>query len=251
MTSRVLIVDDDESLRSVLTQFLEREGYSVCTAATGPDALRTFYRERPQAVLLDLMLPGMDGWEVCARLRELSDVPILMLSARTAQTDKLRGFRLGVDDYISKPFSLAELAARLQAVLTRSERTRREPRTTWAWQDLAVDVDRRQVRRAGQVLELTPTEFRLLLALIQRQGALVSEDELREELWGRERTVDSSALRRYIWLLRRKLEEDPAHPRRVVAVRGQGYRLGTGPLSPPAPTSADDQDADTPAHTKV
>lgn len=235
MTSRVLIVDDDESLRSVLSQFLEREGYTVSAAATGPEALRAFYSDRPQAVLLDLMLPGMDGWEVCARLRELSDVPIIMLSARTAQTDKLRGFRLGVDDYISKPFSLAELAARLQAVLTRTERTRREPRTTWAWQDLVVDVDRRQVRRAGQVLDLTPTEFRLLLALIQRQGALVSEDELREELWGRERTVDSSALRRYIWLLRRKVEEDPSNPRRVVAVRGEGYRLGTGPLSPPAP----------------
>ncbi len=233
MTSRVLIVDDDELLREVLTQFLEREGYTVTAAATGPEALRTFYRERPQAVVLDLMLPGMDGWEVCARLRELSDVPIIMLSARTGQTDKLRGFRLGVDDYISKPFSLAELAARLQAVLTRTERARREPRSTWAWQDLVVDVDRRQVRRAGQILDLTPTEFRLLLALIQRQGALVAEDELREELWGRERAVDASALRRYIWLLRRKIEEDPAHPRRVVAVRGEGYRLGTGLLASP------------------
>lgn len=226
MKRTVLLVDDDESLRQVMSQYLSQEGYRVVAAGTGAEALRLFYEERPDAVLLDLMLPGMDGWEVCARLRELSDSPILLVTARTSQEDKLRGFRLGIDDYLSKPFSLAELAARLQAVLTRSRKAVPSAERILAWQDLRVDLGKRQAWCAGRPVALTPTEFRMLEVLIRRQGSVVSDEELRQEIWGSERPVDSSAVRRYVWLLRQKIESDPSKPVRVLAVRGAGYRLG-------------------------
>jgi DNA-binding response OmpR family regulator len=226
MNRTILLVDDDESLRQVISQYLAQEGYRVVAAGTGAEALRLFYGERPDAVLLDLMLPGMDGWEVCARLRELSDAPILLITARTAQEDKLRGFRLGIDDYLSKPFSLAELAARLQAVLSRSGKTTGREEKILTWQDLRMDLGKRQVSCKEKTILLTPTEFRLLEVLLRRQGSVATEEELRQEIWGSERPVDSSAIRRYIWLLRQKVEDEPAKPARVLAVRGAGYRLG-------------------------
>jgi two-component system KDP operon response regulator KdpE len=222
----VLLVDDEISLRQVVAQFLLQEGYRVVSADSGAEGLRLFYAERPDAVLLDLMMPGMDGWEVCARLRELSDVPILLITARTSQEDKLRGFRLGIDDYLSKPFSLAELAARLQAVLARSRKTRSQPERILAWHDIRMDLGRRQVWCADKPVVLTPIEFRMLEILLRRQGSVATETELRREIWGTEREVDSSAVRRYIWLLRQKIESDAARPARILAVRGSGYRLG-------------------------
>jgi DNA-binding response OmpR family regulator len=226
MSQTILLVDDDESLRQVISQYLAQEGYRVVTAGSGAEALRLFYAQRPEAVLLDLMMPGMDGWEVCARLRELSDSPILLVTARTSQEDKLRGFRLGIDDYLSKPFSLAELAARLRAVLSRSGKTAAGEDKLIHWQDLRMDLGKRQVWCAGKPVLLTPTEFRLLEILMRKQGSVATEEELRVEIWGNERTVDSSAVRRYVWLLRQKLEGDPTKPARVLAVRGAGYRLG-------------------------
>jgi DNA-binding response OmpR family regulator len=226
MSHKILLVDDDESLRQVISQYLAQEGYRVVAAGSGPEALRLFYSERPEAVLLDLMMPGMDGWEVCARLRELSDAPILLVTARTSQEDKLRGFRLGIDDYLSKPFSLAELAARLQAVLSRSRKTAAGEEKLLQWQDLRMDLGKRQVWCADKPILLTPTEFRLLEILMRKQGSVATEEELRVEIWGNERTVDSSAVRRYVWLLRQKLEGDPTKPARLLAVRGAGYRLG-------------------------
>ncbi len=226
MKETILLVDDEDSLRQVVAQFLLQEGYRVVSANSGVESLRLFYAERPDAVLLDLMMPGMDGWEVCARLRELSDVPILLITARTSQDDKLRGFRLGVDDYLSKPFSLAELAARLQAVLSRSRRTRAQTERMLAWHDLRMDLGRRQVWCADKPIVLTPIEFRMLEILLRRQGSVATETELRQEIWGSEREVDSSAVRRYVWLLRQKIEADSTHPSRILAVRGLGYRLG-------------------------
>jgi DNA-binding response OmpR family regulator len=226
MSQTILLVDDDESLRQVISQYLTQEGYRVVAAGSGAEALKLFYAERPGAVLLDLMMPGMDGWEVCARLRELSDAPILLVTARTSQEDKLRGFRLGIDDYLSKPFSLAELAARLQAVLSRSRKTGAAPDKNLAWNELRMDLGKRQVWCGGKPILLTPTEFRMLEILIRKQGSVVTEEELRQEIWGSERPVDSSAVRRYVWLLRQKIEEDPTKPCRVLAVRGAGYRLG-------------------------
>jgi two-component system KDP operon response regulator KdpE len=226
MSQTILLVDDDESLRQVISQYLTQEGYRVIAAGSGAEALRLFYAERPEAVLLDLMMPGMDGWEVCARLRELSDAPILLVTARTSQEDKLRGFRLGIDDYLSKPFSLAELAARLQAVLSRSRKSGAPSEKILAWNDLRMDLGKRQVWCAEKLILLTPTEFRMLEILLRRQGSVVTEEELRQEIWGSERPVDSSAVRRYVWLLRQKIEGDPTRPARVLAVRGTGYRLG-------------------------
>jgi DNA-binding response OmpR family regulator len=225
MNTCILVVDDEEAIRQMVRQYLEQEGYRVVAAASGTKALRAFYADRPDAVLLDLMLPGMDGWEVCARIRELSDVPVLLVTARTSQEDKLRGFRLGVDDYLSKPFSLAELAARLQAVLVRSQRARAGKETLLAWRDLRMDLSKRQVWCAEKLVLLTPTEFRLLEVLLRKEGGVVTEDELRSEIWGQERAVDRSSVRRYIWLLRQKIEEDPTKPARVLAVRGIGYCL--------------------------
>ncbi|MFA9404168.1 MAG: response regulator transcription factor, partial [Anaerolineales bacterium] len=121
MTNKVLVVDDDKTLLRFVSEYLEKEGFQVAIADRGQKALRQFYKERPEIVLLDVMMPGMDGWEVCARLKELADVPVILLTAKTAEADKLRGFRLGVDDYITKPFSMAELVARIQAVLARTQ----------------------------------------------------------------------------------------------------------------------------------
>jgi len=223
MTNKVLVVDDDKTLLRFVSEYLEKEGFQVAIADRGQKALRQFYKERPEIVLLDVMMPGMDGWEVCARIKELADVPVILLTAKTAEADKLRGFRLGVDDYITKPFSMAELVARIQAVLARSQADS-EDDVLFAGV-IAVDMLKREARIEDQVLDLTPTEFRLLSALARRSGEAVSQDDLIAEIWGEMRVKSGSALRRYIWLLRRKIEQDPENPKRLVTVRGYGYRL--------------------------
>lgn len=225
MIEKVLVVDDDKTLLRFISEYLEREGFQVAIADRGQKALRQFYKERPTIVLLDVMMPGMDGWEVCARLKELADVPVILLTAKTAEADKLRGFRLGVDDYITKPFSMAELVARIQAVLARTQ-SDSEDDVLFAGV-IAVDMLKREVRIEDRVLDLTPTEFRLLAALARRSGEAVSQDDLIADVWGEMRVKSGSALRRYIWLLRRKIESDPEHPTRLVTVRGYGYRLET------------------------
>ncbi|MES0343856.1 MAG: response regulator transcription factor [Anaerolineales bacterium] len=223
MTNKVLVVDDDKTLLRFVSEYLKKEGFQVAIADRGQKALRQFYKERPEIVLLDVMMPGMDGWEVCARLKELADVPVILLTAKTAEADKLRGFRLGVDDYITKPFSMAELVARIQAVLARTQ-SDSEDDVLFAGV-IAVDMLKREARIEDRVLDLTPTEFRLLAALARRSGEAVSQDDLIAEVWGEMRVKSGSALRRYIWLLRRKIEPDPEDPTRLVTVRGYGYRL--------------------------
>ncbi len=223
MTNKVLVVDDDKTLLRFVSEYLEKEGFRVAIADRGQKALRQFYKERPAIVLLDVMMPGMDGWEVCARLKELADVPVILLTAKTAEADKLRGFRLGVDDYMTKPFSMAELVARIQAVLARTQ-SDSEDDVLFAGV-IAVDMLKREARIEDRVLDLTPTEFRLLSALARRSGEAVSQDDLIADIWGEMRVKSGSALRRYIWLLRRKIEPDPENPTRLVTVRGYGYRL--------------------------
>jgi DNA-binding response OmpR family regulator len=232
MPSKILLVDDDPTLTSFVSEYLQNHEFSVLTASSGTEALRLVYRERPDLVVLDVMMPGMDGWELIARLRELSDFPIILLSAKSSEADKLRGFRLGVDDYVTKPFSFAELTARIQAVLARSQPNQAAANLLYAAGNLTVDMDKRQVVRNGKPVPLTPTEFRLLQCLIQKRGHPVSESALAQEVWGAYRQGDTAVVRRYIWLLRQKLEDDPAHPIRILTVRGFGYRLGTAPLSP-------------------
>jgi DNA-binding response OmpR family regulator len=197
----------------------------VVKADRGQTALKLFFEERPDLVVLDLMMPGMDGWEVCARIRELAKTPVILLTAKDTEADKLRGFRLGVDDYVTKPFSLAELTARVRAVLARSA-SRLEGEVSQVQSgDLNIDLKKREVMLGGERISLTRTEFRLLAYLAKHAGEAVSQDELVAEIWGSDSKRGGSALRRYIWLLRRKLETDPANPRLLVNVHGFGYRL--------------------------
>jgi DNA-binding response OmpR family regulator len=228
MKTRILLVDDDPTLSSLLGRFLKESNFELFEASNGPAGLRLAYNERPDLVLLDVMMPGMDGWEVCARLRELSDVPVIMLTAKTAEADKLRGFKLGVDDYVTKPYSFVELVARIQAVLGRVQRERNETGYI-AHGEIVLNMEKYQATVGGRALTLTPTEFRLLEVLVRRKGRVASEADLIREVWGGERS-DPALVRRYILMLRKKLEVDPAAPVWVRTVRGFGYRLGTGPL---------------------
>jgi two-component system KDP operon response regulator KdpE len=225
VSPKILVVDDDRTLLRFVGEYLEREGFQVVLAERGPDALRAVYVERPDLVALDVMMPGMDGWEVCARLRELSDTPVVLLTAKTSEADKLRGFRLGVDDYITKPFSLAELGARVRAILARSVPRREGEPATATFGDLVMDFTKRKATRSGDELTLTPTEYRLLATLARRAGQAVSQEDLIREVWGEYREQGWSALRRYIWFLRQKIEPDPENPKHLITVRGFGYRL--------------------------
>lgn len=238
MATKILLVDDDPTLLSFLSEYLQNNDFVVHTAPGGVEALRLVYRERPDLVVLDVMMPGMDGWELTARLRELADFPIILLTAKSSEADKLRGFRLGVDDYVTKPFSFAELTARVQAVLARSQANQAAASPMYAAGNLSVDMDKRQVMRGAEAIPLTPTEFRLLQCLIQKRGHPITEAALAQEVWGTYRQGDTAVVRRYIWLLRQKLEDDPSHPTRILTVRGFGYRMGTAPLTPPKDPSA-------------
>ena len=223
MPSKILLVDDDKTLLQFLGEFLQGEEHTVLAASSGAEALRAVYRERPDIVVLDVMMPGMDGWELVARLRELADFPIILLSGKSAEADKLRGFRMGVDDYVTKPFSFAELAARIQAVLGRTQANPATVGPMYAAGNLNVDMVKRQVTRGKDQIPLTPTEFRLLQCLIQKRGQPISEGTLAQEVWGSYRQNETAVVRRYIWLLRQKLEDDPTHPTRILTVRGFVY----------------------------
>lgn len=224
MSPKVLVVDDDQTLIQFLTDYLMGEEFEVISADRGQKALRLFFDARPDIVVLDVMMPGMDGWEVCARIRELADTPVILLTAKTSEADKLRGFRLGVDDYVTKPFSLAELTARVRAVLGRAQ-THEGTTPLLSVGDVQVDLRKREVRIQEDVIDLTPTEFRLLAVLAEHAGEAISQENLVTKVWGDNRVKSGSALRRYIWLLRSKIEPDPEEPKRLITVRGFGYRL--------------------------
>ena len=224
MSSKILLVDNDISLQTMLAENLQKV-YRVVTATNGQETMRKAFIEHPHLVIVEVDLPGMDGWEVIARLREISSIPIIILSKKTSEADKLRGFTLGVDDYITKPFSYAELLARINAVLNRTRRGTGTLENILIVDDLMVDLNRREVRLDSKLVDLTPTEFRLLEILARRHGKAVSEEELTKQMWGDYRHEGSTILRRYIWSLRSKLEEDPANPKWIVTVRGFGYML--------------------------
>jgi len=226
---KILLIDDDPTLVQLLSEFLRDDSFEVISALSGSAGLRLAYDQRPDLILLDVMLPGMDGWEVCARLREMSDMPIIMLTAKTTEADKLRGFRLGVDDYVTKPFSFAELVARIQAILARVKAT--GSNTGYIIHGgVTLDTEKYRAYFNGNELDLTPTEYRLLEALVRRRGKVASEQELVQEVWGKYRSEDTALVRRYILMLRKKLESDSSNPEHILTVRGFGYRLGTGPL---------------------
>jgi DNA-binding response OmpR family regulator len=227
MRHKILVVDDDATIRTALEVFLRESGYEPYTAANAGEGLRLLYSEHPSLVLLDIMLPGIDGWEMATRIRELSDVPLIIISGRSEEADKLRGFRLGADDYVTKPFSLIELGARIGAVLARAEKfARARERRQFTFDDLTVDLDRHRVTRGDKIINLTPTEFRLLQVLIEKAGDAVSEEYLHQEVWGGVQKPGAGYVRRYIWFLRQKIERDPAHPDLIHTVRKYGYRFG-------------------------
>jgi two-component system KDP operon response regulator KdpE len=224
--SRVLVIDDDANLISLLRESLEAAGYEMLAASNGLDGIKQLYTTRPEIVVLDVMMPRMDGWETLARVREMSDVPVIMLTARDAESDRLRGFQLGVDDYVTKPFSLAELNARIRAVLARAVRARSDaPSPPLVVGDLVIDFGTRSVLKNGRTLQLTPTEYRLLATLAENAGRTLSHEQLLEKVWGPEYMDEPGYVKRYIWYLRQKVEDDPAQPRYVETVRGFGYRL--------------------------
>jgi DNA-binding response OmpR family regulator len=229
MTQKLLLIDDDPVLLQLLGQYLADAGFHVFQALDGASGLKLAYNEHPDLVLLDVMLPGMDGWEICARLREMSEVPIVMVTAKSNEADKLRGFRLGLDDYVTKPFSFAELAARIQAILSRTRSPSKDAGYA-IYGRVKLDLNKYQAFIDDRTVELTPTEFRLLEALVRRRGKVATERELIEDVWGGVHQGEASVVRRYILMLRKKIELDPAAPQRLLTVRGFGYRLGTGPL---------------------
>jgi two-component system KDP operon response regulator KdpE len=224
--ARVLVIDDDPLIVRLVRTHVDRAGFQVSDATDGQSGLDLAARESPDFVILDLMLPGVDGYEVCRRLRELSLVPVLMLTARGEQVDKLRGFEMGADDYLTKPFSPAELIARVQAVLRRSQQGA-APGTpsTIRCGDVAIDLARRRVSLRDQPIRLTPTEFRLLEQLALNAGKVLTHTELLTQVWGSEYRDDRDYLWAYVRHLRRKLEPDPEQPTLIISEPGVGYVL--------------------------
>ena len=223
---RVLLMDDDPALLRLLGQYLAQEGYEVSTAADGAAGLRALYAQHPDLVVLDVMMPVLDGWQVCRRIREMSDVPIIMLTAKGDEAAMLEGFRLGVDDYVTKPFSFAELSARIAAVLSRAQQAGvQRPVRRYQVGDLIVDLDAHHVSRAGQEIQLTPTEFRLLRCFVENAGRVLSPSFILEDVWGAEYADAIGYIRRYVWYLRQKMEPDPADPTFILTGREFGYRF--------------------------
>ncbi|GMR09880.1 MAG: response regulator transcription factor [Anaerolineae bacterium] len=224
MPRKILVVEDELEIIKLVRAYLEKAGYSVVAATDGQEALAVFRRERPNLVILDLNLPGMDGLDVCRALRRKSDIPIIMLTARIEETDRLIGLELGADDYIVKPFSPREVVARTRAVLRRTEGEPVRPEVVTAG-EISLDIPRRQAALAGQPLDLTTMEFDLLAILAEHAGQVFTRMQLLERVQdhayaGYERTIDV-----HIKNLRRKLSDDPSSPRFIETVRGVGYRF--------------------------
>jgi DNA-binding response OmpR family regulator len=224
---RVLVVEDDASILLGLQINLEKEGYTVLTAEDGERAVAMVRSERPDLIILDVMLPKMNGFVVLQTIRrEGLTMPIIILSARTGEMDKVTGLELGAEDYISKPFSLAELLARVRAALRRGPRTVEPPRTVHTFGDVRVDVPARTVAKAGVDVEMTATEFDVLMCLIESRGAALTRDDIFARVWGPNHHGTPRTIDNFIQQLRSKLEPDPQKPKYVLTVRGVGYRFG-------------------------
>ncbi len=225
---KILVVDDEETMVRSLSTLLAEEGYEVTVAADGPQALEAARAERPDLILLDVMLPGVDGMEVCRQIRTWSTVPIIMLTAKTGEVDKVVGLEVGADDYVTKPFSPRELVSRVKAVLRRTETAAPAPagKATLQVDDrLSVNFDRREVLLEGKPVKLRPTEYRLLYHLVNNAGWVVPHDQLLAKVWGYEYREETHYLRLYVNYLRQKLEKDPANPKYILTERGVGYRF--------------------------
>ena len=223
--THVLIIDDDRGLGQLLTDYLSGQSYSARTAENGKLGLRAMYERQPDIVLLDVTMPEKDGWETLRRIREISSVPVIMLTARGDEADILQGFSLGADDYVTKPFSFAQLSARMRAVLSRAGQEN-ATETKLSAEGLEVDLRLKRAWRDGEPLALTPTEFKLLVTLMHHAGDVVSPKDLVKEVWGAQYASEIGHVRRYVWHLRQKIEPDPENPRYIHNDRGFGYRFG-------------------------
>lgn len=222
----ILVVDDDPTISEVVARYLEREGYDVHTAPDGVKALEQARLNCPDLVVLDLMLPRVDGLEVCRQLRADGHVPIIMLTAKGEETDKLVGLNMGADDYMTKPFSPRELVARVKSVLRRSAYPRGYEGDTLRFGDLSINPKTRKVTTGSSEVELTAKEFDLLLFLARRPGQVFSRDQLLNDVWDYIYAGDTSTVTVHIRRLREKIESDPARPRHVLTVWGVGYKFG-------------------------
>jgi DNA-binding response OmpR family regulator len=227
----ILVVEDEPALQAAIGYNLRREGHRVLAAADGPTAL-ALMAQGPDLVVLDLMLPGIDGFEVCRRIRQQSSVPIIILTARTDEVDRVVGLELGADDYVTKPFSMRELIARVKALLRRRELILAELQARSGADDqrlvagdLEINLSRHTVTRAGVPISLTPREFDLLAFLVKNRGRVFSAERLLEEVWGYANPVDPRTVAVHIRSLREKLEDDPSRPVLIETVRGVGYRF--------------------------
>jgi len=224
MARKVLVVDDEPTLVAALRYNLERDGFQVLEAGDGESALHLARSQSPDLVILDVLLPGLDGFEVCRRLRRESAVPIIMLTAKGEEMDRVVGLELGADDYVPKPFSMRELLARVRALLRRAEGATAQA-TSIVSGDLRLDLRRRQVFRNEVPLPLKPKEFDLLAFFMRHRGRAFSREELLEQVWGYDYAGDSRTVDVHVRWLREKIEETPGKPTRIITVRGLGYRF--------------------------
>jgi two-component system KDP operon response regulator KdpE len=224
MNDMILLVEDDEALAQLVQLLLERAGYTVKAASNGESGIALAAQTHPDLVLLDILMPDMDGWHVYEALRRITDVPVLFLTALGDEHNIAYGLGLGADDYIVKPFGYKELVTRVKAALSRARRARGE-QTIFQTGNLWVNLDTHEVKVDNRIVSLTPTEFQLLSALIQDSGRTVNHDTLLRRVWGAEYSNRRDYLKLYIWYLRQKIEADPRNPKRIVSERGQGYRL--------------------------
>lgn len=229
MNELVLVVDDEPKIAKLAQDYLEKSGYRVMTAENGPTALSLFRHEKPNLVVLDLNLPGMDGLDVCRTIRRNSAVPIIMLTARIEETDRLIGLELGADDYITKPFSPRELVARVRAVFRRVNGGL-QPSPIIRVADLEIDLNGHRAERAGELLQLTRIEFNLLALLAQHPGQTFTREQLLDKLHGFSEETFARSVDAHIKNLRRKLEANPAEPRYILTVYGVGYKFSEGPI---------------------
>ncbi len=231
MTATLLLIDDDLDLGETLRYMLTKRGFIVEVAHNAITGLQKAYALKPDAIILDIMLPDMDGWQACSRFREMSDVPIIMLTALGSDKDVVKGLNLGADDYIVKPVSISELSARLQALLRRvpqpsANNGSNNRKTSFSCDHLAIDFDKHEVTVDGKRIVLSPTEFRLLSLMARHQGRMLPHQFLLSEVWGPEYTDEIDYLRLYISYLRKKVERDPSKPSLIHNEWGIGYRFG-------------------------
>ena len=221
---KILIVEDDISLQSALSYNMTKEGYQVTVTKDGAEAVNQFHLKKPDLVLLDIMLPVMDGLEVCRIIRKESRIPIIMLTARAEEMDIVTGLDLGADDYVTKPFGMREVLARVRALLRR-ENTRGVTEQVTSFNDIVINSARHSVLKSGQAISLTPKEFDLLAFLAQNKGLVFSREQLLEKVWGYDFEGNTRTVDVHIRWLREKIEPDPTDPKHLVTVRGTGYKL--------------------------